>query len=201
MDSKKYLRDEELKKLLAYLRKNERYPRRYFMVRISAAMGLRMTEARHLRIEDFRQLADEQIVAVHVAKRHDQKRSGYTGREVVKQKVGRKLKSEFLRFFRWARINPSKDSGWLFPAKDTTEPADRFWVHDWFTRACEACGIGRKTYHCLRHYRGYKVQAAKHDPITTQRALRLKDTKTVLIYTQPTPDEERQLADELDIDI
>jgi len=198
VDEKKYLRKPQLDRLLAHLRKQKNRPRRYFMVRISAAMGLRMTEARHMLPADLRRLAGEGLIAVRVAKRHDQQSKGLAGREIVWQRVSKKLQTELLVFLRWARIDPNKDTGWIFPGRDPTKPAHKQSIHDWFTQACIDCGIGRKTFHCLRHYRGFTVQSAKHDLAITQRALRHKDAKTTVIYTQPTPDEERELENEID---
>jgi integrase len=143
------------------------------------------------------------MIAIRVAKRHrkegEKRPAGVAGRELVWQRVSKKLQREVLVFLKWARIDPHRSEGWIFPGRDPSKPVHKQSVHDWFTRACIECGIGRKTFHCLRHYRGYTVQAAKHDLSITQRALRHKDAKTTVIYTQPTPDEERKLEDEIDV--
>jgi len=66
-----------------------------------------------------------------------------------------------------------------------------------FSEYCVRAGIGHKSFHALRHYRGFTVQAAKGDIDWTRRMLRHSTTTMTQIYTERTPDEVRKLADEI----
>lgn len=213
-DPSKTIREDGINRLLQYLGKRDL--RKYFLVYLAKAMGLRLTEVVCMRIEDFAEyLNGRGKIILRVAKKGILKpkqraargmkttgyRSAWNERELVPYYMIDKTIEVCRKFFKWAKIDPRKHRGWVFPGTSRgMSPhghVSERQVHEWFTRATKACGIGRKTFHCLRHYRGFKVQSMHKDITVTQQELRHSSVLITQIYTERTPEERRALIQKI----
>jgi integrase len=202
----KMIRDDELTRLLGYLYKTNK--RGHFMVFLAKSMGLRISEAVCMRIEDFEGYEQGKIV-VRVAKkkllspkkrqqmgmRVEGYRSSWNERPLYDQWVDRKTIEVCRQFFKWARINPRRKRGWVFPGDSPHGHVLDWKVHQWFVKATKACGIGKRTFHCLRHYLGWKTQELVKDITATRDILRHSNINTTQMYVRRKPEELRNLAE------
>lgn len=220
----KILREAELGVLLKHLEKVNL--RGYLMVYLASVAGLRLTEACCMRIEDFvkyrnreilirvakkttgkpsaRQLEFKALKAKLLAQGREQKarrvvyRSRYNERPLWPHFISPKTVLVLDRCFKELKINPARQAGWLFPGHAPDGHALEADVHNWFGKVTKKVGIGRKTFHCLRHYRGFTVQRLKGDLTITKDELRHSSVAITQMYVRRTADERKQLADELD---
>ena len=200
MDDKKFIRKKELDRLYKYLLRDKvRGPTRYAIVYLGAALGLRITEVAHMRIEDFRDLKNGRVI-VRVAKkkrRDRRKKVDPLSRPEVVQLVSDQVIRKMLNYFKWRGINYKRQKGWLFEGRHPVKPISVRYIHKFFTECCEECGIGHKTFHSLRHYLGFKIQRETGDLTVTKAFLRHADVATTQVYTQRTPDELREIANRI----
>jgi integrase len=216
------IRAGELKKLLKAL---ERAPERYLMVYLASEAGLRLTEACCMRLEDLAEYEDRKIY-IRIAKKstghmseRERKLKEQRARLLAKGRRNeaarlvyrseaeeRPLWPHFIssetvavlkKYFRWKKVDPRRRTGWLFPGRGPGGRALEREVHNWFTTATKRCGIGRKTFHCLRHYRGFTVQDATHDITITKDELRHASVAVTQMYVNRRPEERIRLADEI----
>lgn len=206
-DPSKTIRDEELDQLLAYVAKNRRG---HFMIFLAKSMGLRITEAVCMRIEDFEDYEQGRIV-IRVAKKKllsPEKRrerglkvkgyrSAWNERPTHDQYVGRQAIEVCRQFFKWAKINPRKQTGWVFPGRSVHGHIAEWEVHEWFVKVTKASGIGRKTFHCLRHYLGFMTQNKIKDITATRDILRHSSINTTQMYVKRTPKELQDIAERI----
>lgn len=195
-----YIREADLHRLLNYYRKlpvSKNGPRKYLLIYLAKSLGLRMTEATHLRIEDFAEM-DQRIVSVRAAKKK-QKAPGWQHRPVYRQRVAQDVIKTVQEYFRWAKIDPRRKRGWLFPSpQNKGDPISLKLAHNWFVNGVEACGLPHKTFHSLRRYRGFLVQRTTGDLTATMRELRHSSPDVTVFYTRLTPDEEMEQLDEIE---
>ncbi len=71
-------------------------------------------------------------------------------------------------------------------------------LHVIFTEAVRQCSLPHKTFHCLRHYLGFRVARETRGDLTmVMEILRLENTRTAEIYVHRTPDELRAFVDRM----
>lgn len=196
----RYIREADLERLLSYYTKlplSRKGPQKYLLVYLAKSLGLRMTEAVHLRIEDLAEL-DERIISIRVAKKR-QKVPGVMHRPIVRQRVASEVVETVKKYLRWAKLDPRKRRGWLFPSpQNKGNPISLKLAHNWFVNGIRACGLPHRTFHSLRHYRGFLVQRSTGDLTVTMRELRHSSPAITVTYTQLTPDEQLEQLDEIE---
>lgn len=178
----KFIRKPQLEAVLAHLAKR---PRDRLLVLLAASLGLRVTEAVGMMAEDFRD-AGRGWVWIRSAK----KRPKDGRRPLDRLPITPEVAKEARRFL------GDRRRGWVFEGNENGHLGERQAFHV-FSTACQACGFGHKSFHALRHYRGFTVQDATKDATITMRMLRHNDLKSTQVYTQRTPDEEQRLAKEI----
>lgn len=212
----KYIRKSEIEAVLRHLAKGSTAARDRMLVLLAASLGLRVTEAVSMQVNAFRELGEGWVYVKSAKKRQPEpvkcspqeaearrlagmkrwktKRVGYAASDRpedrlpvppavipgIKAYVRGKMRREF-----------------LFPGRDGKGHMSERQAFNIFSDACRATGIGHKSFHALRHYRGFTVQATQHDLSVTSRMLRHENVQTTMIYTQKTPDEEQKLAKEI----
>lgn len=195
-----FIREADLEKLLAYykgLPVGRKGPQKYLLVYMAKSLGLRMTEATHFRIEDLAEL-DQRIVSIRVAKKK-QKAPGFEHRPIVRQRVAQDVADTVAKYLKWAKLDPRKRKGWLFPSpQNKGDPISLKLAHNWFVNGIEACGLPHKTFHSLRRYRGFLVQRMTGDLTATMRELRHESADVTVIYTRLTPDEQLEQLDAIE---
>ena len=210
LDRKKFIRKPELQDLLTYFREERQFDR-YLMVRLASHLGLRVTEAAHMKVEDLSRVRGERIV-IAAKKNQGQKprrrkrryaklralREAIESREMWEDPVSKLVRKEILSYLKHAGLDPKVDEGWLFPGRFHGFPTHVSTIHRWFVQACLDCGIGYKTFHCLRHFCGFDTMQRKKDITKVARRLRHSSLEMARRYAQMTPDEELDLADDLD---
>jgi integrase len=180
----KFIRRPQLDLVLKHL---ESRPRDRLLVLLAASLGLRVTEVVHMQVEDFRDVG-RGWVWVRSAKKRAKDGKRPLERLPITQDVAREVR-KYTQDLDYRR-------GWLFEGRDDGHVGERQAFHV-FSEACKACGLGHKSFHALRHYRGFTVQEARGDPTITKIMLRHKDLRSTQVYTQRTPDEEQALAKEI----
>lgn len=184
LPEKKFIRKDELDDVLRWLRTEPADERGYMLVLLSAALGLRATEAVRASKDWFRDLSSG-WVWVRSAKQRAEERP--EDRLPIPPQIARDVK----------RYLAGLEGRWLFPGKTDEGHLSERQAFNIFSEACQAVGLGHKSFHALRHYRGFTVQSKKGDLDWTRRMLRHKDAKVTQMYTERTPDEEQDLAEEI----
>jgi len=205
IEEKKFIRKAELDKVLDYLKANDpprRHPRYFLAVYLASECGLRITETVHLRIEDFREI-EKAVLIVRVAKKGITRKCKITPdqRPEHRQPVSKRVIRTCLKYFEWAGIDYKTEEGWLLPGMrgpKARRPASERTMHSVFTAACQAAGIGHRTFHCLRHYFGFRIARETNGDVTlVKELLRHADLQTAQMYINRTPDELRSLLDRM----
>jgi len=212
---RKFIRKEELLKVMKVAAQNAHGYRDRMLIFAAASMGLRVTEAVHLQYENFRDLA-KGFVWVPTAKKRQKIKLPPT--EVAKRKKsgakhpGWKLKRYAVEARPEMRISVAPDvvkemgkylkslplkTGWIFRSQMGGNAITERQAFTIFADACVAAGVGHKSFHALRHYRGFHVQTQGKDIDWTRRQLRHESIETTKIYTQRTSDEEKRQAEKV----
>ena len=201
LEEKKYIRKNELNRVLKFLAKNKpphQHPKYYLAVLLASECGLRITEACWLRIEHFREIKDGILLIRSAKKRH---KGTPAERPVVRQPVSDRATRECLKYFKWAKIDYCKQKGWLLPGMkgvSAAKPMCERKLHVIFTDACRQCSLPHKTFHCLRHYLGFRVARETRGDLTlVATILRHDDVNTAQLYVHRTPDELRAFVNKM----
>jgi len=178
----KFIRKPQLEAVLSHLAKR---PRDRLLVLLAASLGLRVTEVVGMRCEDLKD-AGRGWVWIRSAKKRPKDGRRPLERLPIAAEVAREARAYM----------GTRRQGWLFEGNSGGHLGERQAFH-LFSTVCQACGFGHKSFHALRHYRGFKVQEARGDLTITQRMLRHNSIKSTQVYTQRTPDEEQRIAKEI----
>jgi integrase len=177
-------------------------------------MGLRVTEAVHLKQKHFRDLA-QGFVWVPTAKKRNKiklpakevekrkkagvKHPGWTlerfaigDRPEMRISVAPDVIKEMGRYLKTFNRNPE---AWVFKSQQGNNPLTERQAFAIFSKACKGAKLGHKSFHALRHYRGFLVQSSLKDIDWTRRQLRHESIETTKIYTSRTSEEEKRLAE------
>lgn len=179
----KFIRKHQIARVLKVLGCGPTAARDRMLVILAASLGLRATEVVRVRKKAFRDLK-RRWVWVESAKKRAKERP----EERLPCPPGIVPELE-------AYLATVED--FLFPGRAEGHMSERQ-AFNIFSTACKKAGVGHKSFHALRHYRGFVVQRAKGDLDWTRRMLRHESTATTQRYTERTPDEERKLAEEID---
>jgi len=185
LPERKFIRKPQIEAVLKHLDRGKHPKRDRMLVLLAASLGLRVTEVVSLRKLAFRDLLKGWVWVRSAKKRDGGKRP--EERLPVPPGILPELKA-YLRGKGWKEF--------LFPGRANGHMSERY-AFQLFSDACKACGFGHKSFHALRHYRGFTVQEAKGDLDWTRRMMRHESVATTQIYTERTPDEEQQLAKEI----
>jgi len=211
----KFIRKAEIEAVLKRLSRGPTASRDRLLVLLAAGLGLRVTEAVCMTLAAFRELG-EGWVYVRSAKKRQKAPVRCSQPEAEARRAAgiRNWRTKTVGYPTDRRpeerlpVPPAiipeiraylkgRQRGYLFPGRDGEGHMSERQAFNIFSDACKACGLGHKSFHALRHYRGFTLQAAKHDLSWTSRMLRHENVQTTLIYTQRTPDEEQKLAKEV----
>jgi len=184
----KYLRADQLQKVLAVLKAGENPDRDRMLILLSSALGLRVTEAVRVEKSWFRDI-DKQWVWVRSAKK---RHKGGPGERPEERLAVPKGIIAFIKGY-MKRL----EGKWFFTGRTKAGHMSERQAFNVFSGACVAAGIGHKSFHALRHYRGFTVQSKTWDLDLTRRQLRHTSVAATQRYTERTPDEEKELADEI----
>jgi len=211
------IRKDELTKVMKAAENNNFHGYRdKMLIFCAASMGLRVTEAVHLKQKHFRDLA-RGFVHVPTAKKRNKiklsikevekrkkagakhpgwilKRFAIDDRPEMRISVAPEVIKEMGRYLKTFNQNPE---AWVFKSQRGNKPLTERQAFAIFSGACEAAKIGHKSFHALRHYRGFHVQSQGKDIDWTRRQLRHESIETTKIYTERTADEEKKLAEKL----
>ena len=214
LPDRKFIRKHEIDAVFAAIDKGSRHPARdRMLVLLSASLGLRVTEAVNMKKQNFRDVGKGWVYVCSAKKRkgwvvctpeeaEDRRKAGY---QVINKKmlcykanerpeerlpIVPEIGEEVRAYIKTIKTDH------LFPGRVNGHMGERQ-AFELFSKYCVSAGIGHKSFHALRHYRGFMVQAAKGDIDWTRRMLRHSNTSMTQIYTERTPDEEKKLASEI----
>jgi len=164
-----YLSETQLQSFMTALRKAKNLRDELFF-KLVLYLGLRVTEATHLKLSDIK----DDVYGIRVVGKKGGRTKTY---EKIHPRIWRKLRS-------WIKQKGQTDNPYLFPSKSLYDlPIAEQTMKESFKRYAKKAGLPNGfSVHSLRHTCGIRLALQKKSPIEIQLWLRHRSLQSTMVY-------------------